>query len=149
MVNSIAFSGERGESLVEVLISVAVIAIVLGGFLAALSTGALSVAVVRERVTAENVARAQLECIQERPYIPYVEGVVTDTVAISYTNACAATQRLEYPVLLSISYYSPTLPLTSSFTTTPGLDSGLQWITVTIRHKGEEVFVIGDYKAER
>ena len=148
-MNSIALLDERGETLVEVLISVVIIWAVLGGFIAALSTGALSVALVRERVTAENVARAQLECIQRHPYVPYVTGAVSDTVAITYTNTCAITQLPEYPVILSISYYSPTLPLTSAFTTAPGIDSGLQWITMTIRHGGKEVFVIGDYKAER
>ena len=145
----VASVDERGDTLVELLVSMAIIAIVFTFFLSALSTASFSVAVVRERVTAANLARAQLECIQKYPYIPYAEGVVTDTVAISYTNACAAMQQPGYPVLLSISYYSPTLPLTSSFTTTPGLDSGMQWITVTIRHKGEEVFTIGNYKVNR
>ena len=64
-----AFADEGGESLAEVLVAVAIIAIVLSGFLAALSTGTLGVGVVRERVTAQNLARAQLECIKDLPYI--------------------------------------------------------------------------------
>jgi prepilin-type N-terminal cleavage/methylation domain-containing protein len=139
-VKSTVLAGERGESLVEVLVAVAVIAVVLGGFIAALSTGVFSVAVVRERVTAENLARAQLECIQSHPYI-------RGAAPISYTTACAATQPSTYPVDLSISYYSPTS--TPPFTSIPEFDSGLQWITVTIYHKGEPVFRIEDYKAER
>ena len=138
-MKSITFADERGESLVEILMSVAIMSIVLGGFLAGLSTGAFSVAVVRERVTAENLVRAQLECIQEHSYI---SGADPD----SYLTACADTQLSAYPVDLSISYWDST---TTTFTSNPELDSGMQWITVTIYHQGEPVFEMEDYKAER
>jgi len=134
----VVFADERGESMVELLVSLAIIAIVLTTFLAALSTATWGVATVRERVTAQNLARAQLECIQHHRYI--------DRAApISYTTTCTVTQLSSYPMDLSISYWvSPT------FTSPPPADdSGMQWITVTIRHKGEEVFVIGNYKVER
>ena len=138
-MKSTAFADERGESLVEILMSVAIMAIVLSGFLAALSTGAFSVAVVRERVTAENLVRAQLECIQEHSYI-------RGAAPIAYITVCAATQLSAYPVDLSISYWDST---TTIFTSNPELDSGMQWITVTIYHQGEPVFEMEDYKAER
>ena len=138
-MKSITFADERGESLVEILMSVAIMAIVLSGFLAALSTGAFSVAVVRERVTAENLVRAQLECIQEHSYI-------RGAAPIAYITVCAATQLSAYPVDLSISYWDST---TTIFTSNPELDSGMQWITVTIYHQGEPVFEMEDYKAER
>ena len=139
-MKSTAFVDERGAGLVEILVSVAIMAIVLTAFLAALSTGSFGVSVVRERVTAENLARAQLECIQDLPYVP-------GAYPITYTTACAATQLSTYPVELSISYWHAP---TETFTSTPGLDEeGMQWITVTVRHKGEEVFVIENYKAKR
>ena len=140
-----AFANERGASLVEVLVSVAIIAIILTIFLSALSAASLSVAVVRERVTAENLARAQLECIQDHPYI---EGATP----ISYTNVCTVTVPAlpSYHSDLSISYwYSPTAQ--QPFTTTHrlDLDLGMQWITVTIFYKSEPVFTIGNYKVDR
>ena len=132
-----AFADERGIGLVEILVAVAIMAIVFTAFLAALSTGAFSVAVVRERVTAENLARAQLECIKDHPYI-------TGAIPISYTTACTVTQLSAYPIYLSISYwYSPT------FTSTAGLDSGMQWITVTVFHNGEPTFMMEEYKVDR
>jgi type II secretory pathway pseudopilin PulG len=122
---------------VEVLISVAIMAIVLAVFLAALSTSAHTVAEVHERVTAENIARAQLECIQHTRYIP-------GAAPISYTTACTATQLSSYPVSLTISYWvSPT------FTITPTTASDLQWITVTVYHNSDPVFAIGNYKVNR
>ena len=138
-MKSITFADERGESLIEILMSVAIMSIVLSGFLAGLSTGAFSVAVVRERVTAENLVRAQLECIQHHPYILNAD-------PDSYLTACADTQLSAYPVDLSISYWHAP---TETFTSTLGLDSGMQWITVTISHQGEPVFEMEDYKAER
>ena len=135
-----AFVNERGASLVEVLVSVAIIAIILTIFMSALSAASLSVAVVRERVTAENLARAQLECIQDHPYI---EGATP----ISYTNVCTVTVPAlpSYHSDLSISYWvSPT------FTSDPVDDTnGMQWITVTIFYKSEPVFTIGNYKVDR
>ncbi len=133
---------ERGTSLVEVLVSVAIIAIVLSAFLAALSTGALSVSVVHERVTAENLARAQLECIQKHPYI-------TGALPISYTDVCTVTTPDFPSYLAEISGISYWYTATSSFSSDPAHDSGMQWITVTISHHGEQVLTIGDYKVSR
>jgi len=136
-VKSTVFADERGTSLVEVLVSVAIIAIVLTTFLAALSTATFGVATVRERVTAANLARKQLECIQHHPYID-------GAAPISYTTTCTVTQLSSYPMDLSISYWiSPT------FTITPTADSGMQWITVTVYHNSDPVFTIGNYKVER
>jgi Tfp pilus assembly protein PilV len=135
-VKSTAFANERGESLVEILVSVAVIAMIFTAFLSALSTATWGVAVVRERVTAENLARKQLECIQDHPYID-------KAVPISYTTTCTVTALSSYPMDLSISYWiSPT------FTVTPAV-SDMQWITITVYHNSDPVFAIATYKVDR
>ncbi len=141
-MKSTALANEGGQSLVEILVSAAIIAIVLTAFLAALATSIRGVATVRERVTAQNLARKQLECIQDHAYI-------YGAIPISYTDTCTVTALSSYPMDVSISYwYSPTA--TSPFTTTPSLDTlGMQWITVTVRHKGEPVFTIATYKVDR
>jgi type II secretory pathway pseudopilin PulG len=136
-VKSTAFANERGESLVEILVSVAVIAMIFTAFLSALSTATWGVAVVRERVTAENLARKQLECIQDHPYID-------KAVPISYTTTCTVTALSSYPMDLSISYWiSPT------FTSDPDLNDGMQWITITVYHNSDPVFAIATYKVDR
>jgi type II secretory pathway pseudopilin PulG len=138
VVKSAVFADERGTSLAEILVSVAIVAIVFTVFLSALSTGISGVSVARERVTAQNLARAQLECIQDHPYIP-------GAIPISYTTVCTVTALSSYPMDVSISYWvSPT------FASDPLLgDDGMQWITVTVYHQGEPVFTIEKYKAER
>jgi len=118
----VAFAEERGVSLVEVLVAVAIMALVLSAFLAALSTGTLGVAVVRERVTAENIARSQLEHVKETDFI---SGTL---------------------------YYTPTVishPGHTAVISATTIATGLQLITVTVSHNGEPVFTIENYKAAR
>jgi len=116
-----AFDG-RGASLVEVLVAVAIIAIVITIFLSALSTGSLGVSVVHERVTAENIARSQLEYVKETDFIAGTD---------HYT-----------PTAISHPGYGATISATTIYT-------GLQLITVTIFHDGEAVLTIENYKMDR
>lgn len=132
-----AFADERGVGLVEVLVSVAIIAIVFTIFLSALATGGLGVSVVHERVTAENLARSQLECIKDHPYI-------TGAIPISYTTVCTVTEPSSYPIDVSLSYWD-----SSNFTSNPSDDSGMQWITVTVFYDGEPTFTMEEYKVDR
>ena len=135
----VVFADEKGTSMVELLVSVAIIAIVLTTFLAALSTANFGVATVRERVTAANLARAQLECIQ---HLSYIDGAVP----ISYTTPCTVTQLSSYPISLTLSYWISA----TTFSSDPADDeNGMQWITMTVSHKGEPVFTIGNYKVDR
>jgi len=128
-----AFADERGAGLVEVLVAVAIMAIVLTIFLSALVTGGLGVRVVHERVTAENIARSQLE---------YIKNYTYTNGAISYPTV---EHSEDYPITIDISYWhSPT----QQFTSTRAADSGMQWITITVSHNGE-VFTIENYKVDR
>jgi len=135
-----AFGDDRGAGLVEALVALAIVAIVLTIFLSALSTGTFGVSLVRERVTAGNLARSQLECIKDHPYI-------TGAIPISYTSMCTVTAPSAYDTrVVDISYwYSPI----NEFTSVGADDSGMQWITVTVSHNDEPVFTIEDYKVDR
>ena len=138
-MKSTVFADERGAGLVEVLVSLAIMAIVLTVFLSALSTGSLGVSVVHERVTAENLARSQLECMKDHPY-------VTGASPISYTTMCTVTAPSAYDIGVGISYWhSPT----NKFTSAGAHDSGMQWITVTVSYDGKSTFTIEEYKVDR
>ena len=117
-----AFVEERGASLIEILVAVAIIAIVLTVFLSALSTGAFSVAVVRERVTAENIARSQLEHVKETDFIAGTD---------HYT-----------PTAISHSGYTVVISATPIIT-------DMQLITVTVFYDDDPTFTIEDYKVNR
>lgn len=114
-----AFADARGASLVEVLVAVAIMAIVLTIFLSALSTGSLGVSVVHERVTAENIARSQLEYVKETGFTDH------------YT-----------PTAISHTGYTAAISATTIYT-------GVQLITVTVSYDGEPTFTIEEYKVDR
>ena len=62
--------GEEGVGLVETLIAVAILGLALTTLLSAVSTGSLATSRSEERVTAENMARSQLEYTKSLPYQP-------------------------------------------------------------------------------
>ena len=132
-----AFVDEKGTGLLETLVALAIVSVILTAFLAALSIGTFGVSVVRERVTAENLARAQLEYIKN----------------YTYTVGAASYPIVEhpesYPITITISYwYSPTETFTTDLSVDP-VCCGMQWITVTVSHNGEPVFRALDYKLNR
>ena len=127
-----ALADERGAGLVEVLVAVAIMAIVLTIFLSALVTGGLGVRVVHERVTAENLARSQLEYIKD--YEPY--------------NEITQTTPGAYPTVTSIvSGYAITV--TASPIATTNFD--IQLITVTVFYGDvlTPTFTMEEYKVKR
>jgi prepilin-type N-terminal cleavage/methylation domain-containing protein len=117
-----AFADERGMSLVEILVSLAIMAIVFTAFLSALSTATVGVDAAREQVTAQNLARAQLEHVQEQKYITTTGYSLID-VPLAYSAYTLTVQSSE-------------------------IIQGLQQITVTIYHNGP-VFTIEKYKVGR
>ena len=129
-MKSTVFVDERGESLVEILVALAIIAIVITAFLAALSTGTFGVGVVRKRVTAENLARAQLEYVKD--YEPYKE--VTQTTPGAYPTVTSIVSGYAITVTAS--------PITTT-------NYNIQLITVTVFHNSKPVFMIEDYKVKR
>jgi type II secretory pathway pseudopilin PulG len=131
------FADERGASLVETLVTLAIVAVVLTAFLAALSVGSFGVSVVRQRVTAENLARAQLEHTKNYTY------------TAGATSYPIIEHREDYPITIDISYWDPG---TGEFVSDPAVDDGacgMQWITITISYHGEPIFRALDYKLSR
>lgn len=115
-------SGERGISLAEVLVAVAIVGIALTALLSALSTGSLAVGRTDKQVTAENLARAQLE----------------------YTKGKAYSTSYE-PLSPLPSGYSISIGVSSI----SGHDANIQKITVTIGYNGATVLVMEDFKTNR
>jgi len=59
---------ERGFSLVEVVIAIALLGIVGVAFLGGLSTASKAIFIADERATAESLARTQMEYVRNQPY---------------------------------------------------------------------------------
>ena len=118
-------AGEKGASLVEAIIAVAITAIAVAGFLSALSTGSLAVGKVDGQVTAQNLARSQLEYTKSQAYI---------VAPASYDNISPV------PVGYSISAEAAAVN---------GRDENIQKITVTIQRSGKVLQVMEGFKLNR
>lgn len=118
-------SGEKGASLAEVLIALAILAIAVTPFLAAFSTGSLAVGKADRQVTAENLARSQLEYTMSQPYLgaPVSYGTITP-VSAGYSISADAK---------AIS----------------GRDANIQRITASVRYDGEVLIALEDFKLNR
>lgn len=130
---------EKGFSLVEVLVAIAIIGLVAVAFLIALTTAANANRIADTRTTAESLARSQLEEIKQQNYIDY-----------------SVTGHAEYLTLAEAGYILPD-NFDASFTITildpdgDGIsdDDGLQHILVTVERDSKTIITLEGYKVDR
>ncbi len=120
----VVMDGQDGVGLVEVLVAVAILGVTLVTFLTAISTGSLGVATTEERVTAENLARSQLEYTKSQAYLTAPASYATVTPPTGYAVSADATSI-------------------------PEGDSAIQKITVTVTRNGDTLLTVEDYKVDR
>jgi type II secretory pathway pseudopilin PulG len=129
------WSGETGQSLVEELVAVAIVSLGLVILIAALSTGSMGVRTTTNRVTAENLARSQLELIKDTAYSPNPTVVPYPTV----------TPVQGYNVTMVVEYWiAPSGPFTSTVR-----DDGLQKLTVSVSGGKGALLQLEGYKVHR
>ena len=116
--------GQDGVGLVEVLVAVAILGVTLVAFLTAISTGSLGVATTEERVTAENLARSQLEYTKSQAYLTAPASYATVTPPTGYVISADASSI-------------------------PEGDSAIQKIIVIVSRDGETLLTVEDYKVDR
>jgi type II secretory pathway pseudopilin PulG len=117
--------GQKGISLVETIVAVAILAIIGVAFLSALATSSSARATNDERTSAKILAEAIIEYIKTE----------------NYTTSYDLPQYLfnDFP-----GYYVPN-PLTAS-----GEKNGnIQRLTVTVTHHNHEVLTLESYKVDR
>jgi prepilin-type N-terminal cleavage/methylation domain-containing protein len=120
-----ASGGQKGYTLVELLIVIVVIATSFSAFAVALSTGALAVNEGDKEVTAQSLARSQMEYIK---YLTYDQNADT------------------YPTIDTPDGYSITVEVTA--VAEPG-NQRIQKVTANVSKDGVEQFYIVDYKVDR
>lgn len=113
---------EKGFTLIEVLVALAILGIIGTGFLMALATASKAIIIADERTTAESLARSQMEYVKNQAYIDYSESGHDDYDLITNTEGFDIELLVE-PV-----------------------QTGLQKITVTVSRDGKEVITLEDYK---
>jgi len=115
---------QKGFGLVETLVAVAILGLSAVSFVSSLSAGARSVNTLDEQVVAQQLLSSQIEYLKDQTY---------DATGGSYS-------LIEAP-----EGYSLALEVDSHIYP----DSDLQKITVTVRHHGQAVSSLENYKADR
>lgn len=117
---------DHGFTLVETLGAMTVFGIVAVVFLMGLSVSSKTLMVSHERVTAENIAKSQMEDTRIQPYS--IEATTYPSITL--------------PQELENESYSVNVEATPLHTP----DDGIQEVTVTVVRNNEVIFTIVDYK---
>jgi len=121
-------NSEKGSSLIETIIALALLGIIVVAFLSGLGTATKAVVINSEQATAESLVRSEIEYVKKYPY--------------QYDTS-------EYPV-------APALTIPEGWNVPPPVvesvhanDDGIQKITVTAERNGEAVLSLVTYKVDR
>ena len=139
-----AMRNEKGITLIEVIVALAILSIVGLAFLGALSTASNVVFVTDERSTAESLARTEMEYIKSQEYIDYSDP--------DHGEYGIITPPTDYTVELSVIPFDPDTgdPYADLGGGVFELDFGIQEITVIIGHfEDDEVITLEGYKSAR
>ena len=148
-----AIRNEKGISLIEVIIAIALLGIIGLAFLGALSTASNAIFITDERATAESLARTEMEYIKRQSYcdddyIPWAYELPSGTSPIGqFPDWWDSDHTLpdgydNYSVTVSATSLDPDEDGT-------GDDDGLRLITITVNHLGDEVITLEGYKSAR
>jgi prepilin-type N-terminal cleavage/methylation domain-containing protein len=122
-----ALKSQHGYNLIEVLIGLAILAMVAGVFLVATSTSSRLVIIGHEQVSAEGLAKSQMESIKQEPYS---EDMV-------YTKLAQIPG--DYGIDIAVERLDP-------MDEQSGDDQGLQKVIITVTHLGQTAFTLEGYK---
>ena len=128
-------SSERGATIVEELVTVAIIAFGIVVLVAMITTGVLGVRQVDDKVVAETLARSQLELVKDAAY-------QADPGTSPYPAVSAVPG---YSVAVGIEYWHAG---SSTFVSTQRND-GLQRVTVTVSTGGDTLVQTSAFKVDR
>ena len=115
---------ESGVSLIETTVALAVLGAIAVTFLSGVTTTSKAAFITDERATAESLAQSQMEWVQNASY--------------------NATGYLPASIPTSSDYTNYSANITAQL-----LSSGLQKITVTVKHSDEPVLTLESYKVNR
>ncbi len=147
---------ERGFSLIEVLVALALLGIVAAAFLMALSTASRALFVADERATAESLARSQMEYVKMQRYetAPFDDVATYDRITeipagYSIWSVDRTGGRVEAITATDSIIGVPWDPHGQEGGTAVYADAGLQRIKLIIKHHGREVITLEGFKVKR
>jgi prepilin-type N-terminal cleavage/methylation domain-containing protein len=136
-------SGQKGTTLIEVLIAIAILGMIAVPFLTALSTSSRALIIADERTTTESLIRSEIEYVRSQDYC---------NASWSYNVDSTGSTPLSGPPCWPVASHA--LPdnckdysLTVNASPIDGEDIGIRKITVTVWRDGEVVLTTSTYKA--
>jgi type II secretory pathway pseudopilin PulG len=142
-------------TLIEVLVALALFAIIAIVFAGGLGTASRAVLTADVRTRAESLARTQMESVKN-PTCDYEEAL--DGGVANYTKimdipegyTICSFDRTGYPPV-NCDPDDPiiAIPWDSGNNTAVPVDNGLQKITLVIRHEGKDIITLEGYKVDR
>jgi len=149
---------QRGFTLIEVLIALALLGLIAIAFLGALAAASEAIIISDERTTAESLARSQMEYAKNQDYSDNQWSYeVTDSSRAVLAGAPSWWDD-DNPPLLSSNYAGYSVEVKAEDfdadddggIEVPGEDEGIRKITVTVSHLAKpEVIILEDYKVNR
>jgi prepilin-type N-terminal cleavage/methylation domain-containing protein len=152
---------QRGFSLIEVLIALALLGLIAIAYLGGLSVASKAMIISDERTTAESLARSQMEYVKNQDYSDNEWSYKVDTSSRSTPGGAPSWWDDDNPPLLSSDYagYSVTVQAEDFDADNDGTlevgiigheDEGIRKITVTVDHiEKPGVIILKDYKVQR
>ena len=135
-------SGQKGTTLIEVLIAIALLGMIAVPFLTALSTSSRALIIADERTTAESLVRSEIEYVRSQDYC---------NASWSYNVTSTGSTSSDHPCWFVGSHALPDnckdYSLTVDASPIVGQGNDIQRITVTVERDGEVVLTTSTYKA--
>ncbi len=131
------FRGQKGFLLIEILVGLAFVGVIAVAFLSGLATTFKGVSVSQERVSAESLAKSQIEYIKTQDYVA-VADYNPDDPANRY-------ELIDVPADLAAAGYSVEMnPPETILSETGGYE--LQNITVAVKRDGKGKLAVSIYR---
>jgi len=131
-------SGQKGQTLVELLIAIAILGMIAVPFLTALSSSSRGIIVADERTTAESIVRTEMEYIKNCDY---------NLTGFSYEIPPTANNT-PWGGFHALDDYYADAGYSVNVTGVP-IDLYIQNITVKVYHGNESVLTTSTYKIKR
>ncbi len=140
---------EKGFTFVEVLIAILVMSVFALTFMMGLAASSHAVIVADKRITAESIARSQLERIKNVAYIPPTNGEaaypqITTSSGLTIWSLNYAGEEVGGTEVIAIAWNQAN----DSVAAPSEGDTGLQKVTVIIKSGDDSVFVLEGYKRD-
>jgi prepilin-type N-terminal cleavage/methylation domain-containing protein len=133
---------QKGLSLLEVVLALAILGIVGVGVLSAMGGASKATFTADERATAESLARSQMEWIKKQPYD--ILDTPDDGDGIGTYELLAPA---DIPVGFTIGPVDPDGLIAAG--NVAGNKAGLQKIAFTVTHNGRDILTLEGYKGDR